>query len=152
MRFSALAARVLEFSARTGGGVKYLLIKKASGFDVISAVVDLTLGNKPHVEKVVPENRLITNEFIYCKPGIFDRLAGFEELKAAGTISDYYLFKWQGAEFDTIENSGDRIAGFTIQADTLEELHEKHKMAISGMKVLDINGNDMMRRDLLENL
>ena len=42
-------AFVLEFSARTGGGVKYLLIKKASGFDVISAVVDLTLGNKPHI-------------------------------------------------------------------------------------------------------
>ncbi len=41
---------VLEFSARTGGGVKYMLINKVSGFDVISAVVDLTLGKKPHVE------------------------------------------------------------------------------------------------------
>lgn len=142
-------AAVLEFSARTGGGVKYLLIKKASGFDVISAVVDLTLGNKPHVEKVVPENRLIANEFIYCKPGIFDRLDGFAELKADGTISDYYLFKWQGAAFDTIENSGDRVAGFTVQADDLAALNQKHNAAIAAMKVLDRDGNDMMRRDLL---
>lgn len=142
-------AFVLEFSARTGGGVKFLLIKKASGFDVISAVVDLTLGNKPHVERVKPQNKFIANEFIYCYPGKFHRLSGFDELKADGTISDYYLFKWQGAEFSTIENSGDRIAGFTVQADTIEELRLKHKTAVKGMKVLDSCGNDIMRRDLL---
>ncbi|MBE6576868.1 MAG: ATP-grasp domain-containing protein [Ruminococcaceae bacterium] len=142
-------AFVLEFSARTGGGVKYLLIKKASGFDVISAVVDLTLGKRPHVQKVTPENKHIVNEFIYCKPGRFDRLEGFEELKSEGTISDYYLFKWKGAEFDTIENSGDRIAGFTVQADTTEELYQKHVRAVDNMRVLDDCGNDMMRKDLL---
>ena len=142
-------AFVLEFSARTGGGVKFLLIKKTSGFDVISAVIDLTVGNKPHVQRVTPENQYITNEFIYCKPGRFDHLEGFEELKADGTISDYYLFKWKGAEFDTIENSGDRIAGFTVQADTKEELLQKHNEAVAAMRVLDDRGNDMMRRDLL---
>ncbi len=145
-------ACVLEFSARTGGGVKFMLIKKASGFDVIAAVVDLTLGNKPHVNDTKPENKYIVNEFIYCKPGIFDRLDGFDELKSNGTISEYCLFKWRGAEFNTIENSGDRVAGFTVQADTLDELISKHNDAICGMKVLDINGNDMMRRDLLENI
>ncbi|MBE6662199.1 MAG: ATP-grasp domain-containing protein [Ruminococcaceae bacterium] len=145
-------AFVLEFSARTGGGVKYLLIQKASGFDVISAVVDLTLGKKPHVEKVTPQNRYIANEFIYCKPGRFDRLDGFEELKTDGTISDYYLFKWQGAEFDTIENSGDRVGGFTVQADTMEALREKHRRAVAAMRVLDDRGNDMMRRDLLTDI
>ncbi len=142
-------AFVLEFSARTGGGVKFMLIKKASGFDVISAVVDLTLGNKPHVDKQKPENKYIVNEFIYCNPGKFDRLQGFDELKAQGVISEYSLYKWQGAEFDTIENSGDRIAGFTIQADTKDELKKKHYKAVEELKVLDVNGNDMMRRDLL---
>ena len=145
-------AFVLEFSARTGGGVKYLLIKKASGFDVIGAVVDMTLGKKPHVEKTIPENKLIANEFIYCEPGKFDRLAGFEEMKETGVISDYYLFKWRGAQFDTIENSGDRVAGFTVQADTIEELNQKHRTAIASMQVLDENGNDMMRRDLLTDI
>lgn len=142
-------AAVLEFSARTGGGVKFMLIKKASGFDVISAVIDLTLGNKPHVDKVTPENKFIANEFIYCNPGIFDRLENFEEMKAQGVISEYCLFKWQGAEFDTIENSGDRVGGFTVQADTMEELRQKHAAAVAGLRVLDIHGNDMMRRDLL---
>lgn len=142
-------AFVLEFSARTGGGIKYLLIKKASGFDVISAVVDLTLGEKPHFEKAIPENKFIINDFIYCKPGRFDRIEGFEEMKEDGTISDYYLFKWRGAEFDTIENSGDRVGGFTVQADTWEDLLKKHKKALDSMRVLDDQGNDIMRRDLL---
>lgn len=145
-------ASVLEFSARTGGGVKFRLIKKASGFDVISAVVDLTLGYKPHVEKVVSENKYIVNEFIYCKKGIFDHLDGFDELVDDGTISEYSLYKWQGAKFDTIESSGNRVAGFTIQADTMEELTDKHKRAVARMKVLDVNGNDIMRKDLLTDI
>ena len=145
-------AFVLEFSARTGGGIKFLLIKKSSGFDVISAVVDLTLGNKPHVQKAIPENKYIVNDFIYCKPGKFDHLEGFEALKTEGVISDYYLFKWSGAEFDTIENSGDRIAGFTVQADSVEDLNRKHIEAVARIQVLDDKGNDMTRRDLLTNL
>lgn len=140
---------VLEFSARTGGGVKYLLIKKVSGFDVISAVVDLTLGKKPHVEPACPENKYISNEFIYCKPGTFDSLDGFDELKADGTISDYYVFKWRGATFDKVENSGDRVGGFTIQADTEAEMRTKHQMAGEKLHVLDAKGNDIMRHDLL---
>lgn len=140
---------VLEFSARTGGGVKHLLIQRVSGFDVIRAVVDLTLGLKPHVEPQPPVSKYIVNEFIYCKPGIFDRLSGFEELLEQGILMDYYLFKKSGAEFHSIASSGDRIAGFTIQADSLEELKMKHETAVSELKVLNRNGEDMMRHDLL---
>ncbi len=140
---------VLEFSARTGGGVKYQLIKKVSGFDVISAVVDLTLGNVPHVEVQPPENTYITNTFLYCHPGVFDRLDGFEELKAEGVISEYFLFKWRGATMSGTSNSGDRIAGFTVQADTLEEQKKKYNTAIARLRVLDPDGNDILRHDLL---
>ena len=119
---------------------------------MISAVVDLTLGNKPHVDNKQPDNKFIVNEFIYCKPGVFDKLAGFEELKEQGVISDYYLFKWQGAVFDGVQNSGDRVAGFTIGADTIEELKQKHNEAVAQMKVLDVNGFDIMRHDLLTDI
>ena len=143
---------VLEFSARTGGGVKYRLIKQVSGFDVISAVVDLTLGKIPHVEIQPPEAKYITNTFIYCKPGIFDKLDGFEELKQEGILDDYYLFKWQGAQMSNATNSGDRIAGFTVKANTLEELQNKYDTANARVKVLDDAGNDIMRHDLLTTL
>jgi len=143
---------VLEFSARTGGSVKYILIKKASGFNVIKAVVDLTMGIKPHYEKKEPEAKHLSNEFIYCNPGIFDHLEGFEELKQTGILDDYYLFKWQGAQMGKVENSGDRIAGFTICGNTDEELREKHNLVVSKIKVIDHEGSDIMRHDLLVNL
>ncbi len=149
MIYDGERAFVLEFSARTGGGVKFLLVEKASGFDVLSAVVDLTLGNLPKVNATRPENKFIANEFIYCYPGTFEKLQGFEELKKDGTITDYYLFKWKGAALDSVSNSGDRIAGFTIQADDLNALKDKHFEAVSRMQVIDDSGKDIMRKDLL---
>ena len=87
---------VLEFCARTGGNMKYLLIKRSCGFDVIRAVIDLTLGLKPHVELSMPENKHIVNDFIYCYPGVFDHLEGFDELVEQGVLSDYRLLRPQG--------------------------------------------------------
>ena len=143
---------VLEFSARTGGGVKYILIKKSSGFDVIKAVVDLTLGEKPHFEGRKQEAEYLFNEFIYCKPGVFDHLEGFEELKENDVLDDYYLFKWQGAVFDSVENSGDRVGGFTVCAESREELYRKHNQIVRNIKVIGDNGEDIMRHDLLEEI
>ena len=140
---------VLEFCARTGGGVKYQLIKRVSGFDVIKAVVDLTLGIVPKVEICKPESKYITNVFIYCNPGIYDRLDGFEELKNDGTLTDYFTFKWRGAQMSGTSNSGDRIAGFTIQADELSVLQEKYNKSANCLRVLDVNGVDIMRHDLI---
>lgn len=143
---------VLEFSARTGGGVKYLLIKKVSGFDVIKAVVDLTLHSVPKVEIASPQAKFITNLFIYCKQGTFGSLYGFEELKQRMVIDDYYVFKWRGAELGGIHSSGDRVAGLTIQGDSIEEITEKYNVVSKEIKVLDIDGNDIMHHDLLEPL
>lgn len=140
---------VLEFSARTGGGEKFIMIEKVSGFDVISAVVDLTLGEFPKVDAQRPRKRFFATEFIYCKPAIFERLENFDLLQKQGVISDYYCFKSKGAEFDSIENSGDRIAGFSIIGESAEEINEKHKVAVQKLAVIDSCGQDMMRRDLL---
>lgn len=143
---------VLEFSARTGGGVKFELIKNVCGFDVISAVVDLTLGKKPAVELRDPVAKYITNTFIYCKPGVYDHLEGFEELKQEGILHSYCVFKWRGAKFEKVESSGDRVGCFTVISDTLEQQKKKYNTAVERIRVMDTEGNDMIRRDLLGEL
>ena len=143
---------VVEFSARTGGGVKYLLVKRTSGFDVIKAVVDLTLGIKPHVGKLKAEQNYLINDFIYCEPGVFDHLEGFDELLKEGVIRDYYLFTWKGADFKTIKASGDRLAGYTVIGETPEELIVRHNEARCRIKAISVNGEDMIRHDLLMDL
>ena len=143
---------VLEFCARTGGGAKYLLIKAASGFDPIKAVVDLTLGIPVKVEENNPQSKFVTNEFLYAYPGIFDHLEGFEELKQDGTIAEYWQFKWKGAEISTAVSSSDRVASFTIHSNTFEELVSKHNRIASTIKLIDKDGKDIMRHDLLTDI
>jgi biotin carboxylase len=143
---------VLEFCARTGGNMKYLMIKRACGFDVIKAVIDLAVGEKPHVEMSEPESKYIVNDFIYCKPGVFDRFEGVQELLEQGVITDFRPLRPRGFQVFGVTSSSDRIAGFTVQADTLEEFNRKHRIAVENLKVLDVEGNDIMRRDLLPDL
>lgn len=143
---------VIEFSARTGGGVKYDLIKRVSGFDVISAVIDLTLQKDIEVTLKQPVAKYVTNTFIYCKSGKFDKLIGFEDLKNERIIEDFFVFKWIGAVMGGATNSGDRIAGFTVQSDSVTDLQEKYDKVISTIKVLDENGEDIMRHDLMSPL
>lgn len=149
---SGNSVSVLEFCARTGGNMKYLLVKRSCGFDVIKAVIDLTLGLKPHVELTEPENKYIVNDFIYCQPGVFDHLEGFEELVEKGVLSDYRTLRPKGFKVSGASSSSDRVAGFTVQADSLDEFNRKHEIVVNSVKVIDTNGNDIMRRDLLPGL
>jgi biotin carboxylase len=139
---------VVEFCARTGGGDKFRLIKQVSNFDVINAVVDLTLGEKPHVEPYqLPE--CIVNEFLYAVPSVFDHLEGFEEMKDQGIISEFFQLKNKGTECGDIKSSGDRVAYYTIQAPTIDEVREKDKKANAALRVVDSKGNDVLRHDLI---
>ncbi len=144
---------VLEFCARTGGAMKWLLIQRASGFDVIKGVIDLTMGIKTVVEVKEPETKYIVNDFIYCKNGIYDHLEGFDEQLKKGNISDYRMLRPKGWTFSgEITSSTDRICGVTFQADTLEDFNRKHQEFVDSVKVVDIDGNDIMRHDLLPRL
>lgn len=144
---------VLEFCARTGGAMKWLLIQRASGVDVIRCVIDLCMGREPEITIKEPETKYIVNDFIYCRQGIFDHLEGFDRQLADGNITDYRLLRPQGWEFfGRVTSSTDRLCGVTFQADTLEDLNCKHRMFVENVRVVDINGNDIMRHDLLPDI
>ena len=140
---------VVEFCARTGGGIKFSMIKKVSGFDVVKAVVDLTLGELPHVEDNRPKTKYTINEFLYCNAGVFDHLEGFDELLADGTIVEYHQFKAKGTELKQINSSGDRIAYFSVEADTRDEAKRRHAIANEKIKVIGQNGEDLLRHDIV---
>lgn len=140
---------VVEFCARTGGGIKFLMIKKISGFDIVKAVVDLTLGIKPHVGQIKKADKCIINEFVYCKPGTFDHLEGFDELLADGTISSYSAFKTPGTMLGQINSSGDRVAYFSIEAESQEEAKRRHGAANARIRAFSAEGEDLIRHDLI---
>ncbi len=139
---------VIEFCARTGGGIKFRLIKRVSGFDVVKAVIDLTLGIKPHFEVPNKKQKYIINEFLYGKAGTFDHLEGFEELLRDGIIDEYHQLKSQGTQIGEIKSSSDRIACFTVETEDKELLMKNHAIANQRVKALNTSGEDMLRHDL----
>lgn len=143
---------ILEFCARTGGCIKYQLIKRASGFDVVKAVADLTLGLKPHVGELKSESKYIVNTFLYCNPGVFEKATGFDELLDKKIITDYAIFAHKGRTYKQITCSGDRVCSFTIQSDNVEDLNKKSERVLNSISVLDQDGNDILRRDLVETI
>ena len=140
---------VLEFCARTGGNMKYLLIKYASGIDVIGATLDITLGLSPNLNPKFERHNYVVNDFIYCKPGVFDHFEGFEELEKEGVINEFHPVRLKGIRMRGVTSSSDRIAGMNIVADTLAEYNAKRAKINASVKVVDENGEDMMRHDLL---
>ena len=148
MKINDEQIHILEFCARTGGGIKYRLLPKVCGFDVVKAVLDLTLGEKPHVN-IKPLNTFIVDEFLYCNPGILDHTEGFEELLKDGIIDHYEVYKSAGYQFDEISSSGDRVAYFSVVADTEAELRRRHQIAASVVKAVDNKGKDLIRHDII---
>lgn len=140
---------VLEFCARTGGNMKWLLIKYSSGVDVISAAIDVTLGLRPDL---TPKHRtypVVVNDFLYCRPGVFDHFEGFEEMVSRGLINEFHAVRTPGTVFRGVSSSSDRVAGMNIVADSIEEFNEKQAAISAAVKVVDDRGEDMMRHDLL---
>lgn len=143
---------VLEICARTGGNMKYLLIKYSCGIDVIGATIDITLGKKPDLNKKNKCYNIVVNDFIYCKPGVFDHFEGFEELEKEGIINEFHPVRIKGTVMHGVTSSSDRIAGMNIVADTIEQYNEKLHKINETVRVIDVEGKDIMRHDLLPEL
>lgn len=141
---------VLEFSARMGGGSKYKLIEVLSGVDIMSAYVNLILGKNVSIFPAKRVNYASMN-YIYCKKGIFDRVDNFNILKEQCIIEDFFLYKTKGMKIEKAETSGDRPAGFLVTSSTYEGLIDKIKTADKTIRVLDENGNDIMKHGLYIN-
>ena len=143
---------VLEFCARTGGNMKWLLIKYSCGVDVITATIDITMGQVPDLELKDTGHKIVVNDFIYCYPGVFDHFEGFDKMVEQGLINEFYPVRSKGTQMYGVTSSSDRIAGMNIVADTIEEFNMKEKKILENVRVIDVNGNDIMRKDLLREL
>lgn len=140
---------VLEFSARMGGGTKYKLIEVLSGVNIMGVYVERILGGKPSISGSNKVNFANLN-YCYCKPGVFDRLINFKEMKEEGIIEDYFQYKTKGMEISKAETSGDRAAGYLLVGNTMEELLKKQRIANKELKIISSEGKDLFLREVIE--
>ena len=139
---------VLEFSARMGGGSKYRLIQVLSGVDIMKIYVEMVMGNRPHVEPQKQWNNAVMS-YVYCKPGDYTTLEGFDEQKQEGNILDYFVYRIAPSKIVKSDTSSDRVAGFLVVGNSEKEVLKKLQYVNSKLRVLDANGSDIMRHDLV---
>ena len=139
---------VLEFSARMGGGSKYRLIQVLSGVDIMKVYVEMVMGNRPHVEPRKQWNNAVMS-YVYCKTGEYSALEGFEEQKKVGNILDYFVYRMAPSKIEKSDTSSDRVAGFLVAGNSEDEVNHKLQFVNSKLKVLDADGTDIMRHDLV---
>lgn len=143
---------VLEFCARTGGNMKWLLIKNSCGVDVITAALDITLGLTPDLTVRDTGNKVVVNDFIYCEEGELDSFEGFDEMVQKGMINEFHPVRRKGTVMHGVTSSSDRAAGMNILASSIEEFNQKQHYISEHVRIVDVNGNDIMRHDLLTEL
>ena len=85
--------------------------------------------------------------YVYCKPGEFVSLKGFDELRQAGMIHSYFTYRVPPSKIEKSDTSSDRVAGFLVVGDSEKEVNDKLAYANKHLAVLDESGYDIMRHD-----
>lgn len=138
---------VIEFSARTGGGSKLFFIREMTGVDVIENLLDITMGVDPDIQPK-KKGRSAAILYAYAQPGIFNTVDGIDALQDKGIVDDIFLYKPYGSMINSSNYSSDRPLGLLIKAADEDELTEKIAVTNDTVKILDENGNDIMRHEI----
>lgn len=138
---------IIEFAPRVGGGISYETIRDNTGFDIISATIDSYLENKITPE-FHPMEHYCSVSNIYGIPGRFGRLEGVEQLLEEGAINSIHYHKTAGALLDDSRASSSRIAAFIVDGKNRKEVCEKIAYAMNRIQAYDVDGKDIMRKDL----
>ena len=136
---------VLEFAPRVGGGLSYYMIKNFVGFDAVEAAVDSFLGKKINSKYHAPE-RVYRTCLLYAKACTFDHIEGMENLKARGVVKEVFITKNKGDVIDGDMRSSNRVGSFVVEASSVRELNERVGYCMDNVRVVDIEGNNMILR------
>ena len=111
------------------------------------ANVDCVLGNE--VELSIVENSwYYSRSHIYVYPSVFSHVENVENLIKRGIIEEFLPTKTQGMKVDGYFASRDRVGSFLVKGKTMDELKEKISIAVNELRVYDINGNEVMNREI----
>ena len=139
--------KVLEFAPRIGGGLSYYIIKELAGFDVVESAIDSFIG-KPIEYINKPLTKCYSTNLLYMQPGEFDHIEGLAELKEDGLAYEVFTMKNKGFVVDSDMRSSNRVAAFVLQADTMDELKEKERIAIDRLEIRDSSGKALLNRSI----
>lgn len=104
--------KMVELGARLGGGcITTHLVPLSTGVNMIKAVIDLSLGNKPDISPKFDKGSALLH--ITDINGTIKRITGVEDAKSVVGVQEITLLKNVGDEVHYFKNGSDRI-GYVI--------------------------------------
>lgn len=134
--------RILEFSARIGGGSRHHFIRFARKTDYLEQVVDFCLGNAVAPEPA-GDGAFYGCQFAYAHPGVMRRVEGLEECRAEGLVLGYYLYRSLGTHISGNNSSAHRPLGTIVRGESFEDLCAKVHAADSRIRIWNDEGRDI---------
>jgi carbamoylphosphate synthase large subunit len=141
---------VIEFGARSAGGLAAKATLIHTGYDAVEAVICSYLGETMTTLSIKPTPGYISTNSIYAQPGILNYVSGYDQLLAENIIREFTTYKAQGMPILSDLSSSDRIAGFIVTANTHTEVIEKTNIALNQLAIWNHDGQDIMLRNLFE--
>lgn len=141
---------VIEFAPRIGGASKHRTIKIKTGFDILHANVGSILNGEEPILELSDNPYYYSRNHIYAYPCCFDRIEGDDQLIANGILDEIVPFKTSGMSVGNSMASRDRVGSFLVKGKTMEELKNKISIAVEKLKVYDIEGNEVMNREIFK--
>lgn len=142
---------VIEFSARMGGGSKYKLIEYMSGVPIMELYIDRILGNRSQQVKPIKSQKYLELNYVYAYEGIYTKLYNFDKYMKTYDIKELFVYKTEGTKIDNHTTSGDRVLGFLIEADSVEELKQLRKKIIEDTDIIGEHGESIMYKECFDN-
>lgn len=142
---------IIEFAPRIGGGENYRIIELNTEYDIIAIGINSHLNEKIDIEHCQPKSIYFDN-YIYSKPGIFDKVSGFDKILDEGTVEYFNIYKSEGMQIGNELSSNNRVGVFTVKGSTKKEIFDKIKIAVESIDVFDTDGNSIMRKDIYSTL
>ncbi|MCH7226414.1 ATP-grasp domain-containing protein [Haloferula sp. A504] len=138
---------VIEFAPRIGGGENHHIIEVATGCDVLGAAIDSYLGEVPVIKPRKPE-KIFLDSYLYARPCVLGGVQGLEQLGQEGRVDWLKIYKAPGTRVGEEISSNNRIASFTISADSEEEGLLKIDEILTDIEIRDSDGNPVMLREI----
>lgn len=139
--------KVVEFSARIGGGSKATFLKAMTGFDPIEYFICLLI-DKPYTEEPQQNYKYGAITYIYAEPGVIQSFEGPDSLKEKGVVAEIFLYKTLGMKVHDSVSSNDRVAGFLVIDNDLEKLKSNINLANKQIRIIGANGTNIKKNGL----
>lgn len=127
--------KIVELGARLGGdNITSHLVPLSTGIDMIESCINLSLGNKPIINKRINKGSAI--RYFKSSTGIIKEINGVENAKEIDGIIQICFQKKPGDCINKIMSSGDRIGFIIAQNDTAQKAIYTCEKAMSCIQII----------------